>query len=102
MAKDFNSNRDYLSKSVNELKAKNFSQYLNELRINYIVEELSHNEKIRKYTIAAIADSIGYNNSESFSNAFRKNYRNTAFLLYKTITETESKLSSLQKKCVRY
>lgn len=72
LAKDFNSNRDYLSKSVNELKAKNFSQYLNELRINYIVEELSHNEKIRKYTIAAIADSIGYNNSESFSNAFRK------------------------------
>lgn len=72
LAKDFNSNRDYLSKSVNELKAKNFSQYLNELRINYIVEELNHNVKIRKHTIAAIADDIGYNNSESFSNAFRK------------------------------
>ncbi|MGU3377274.1 helix-turn-helix domain-containing protein [Chryseobacterium sp. M5A1_1a] len=72
LAKDFSSNRDYLSKSVNELKEKNFSQYLNELRINYIVEELNHNEKIRKHTIAAIADDIGYNNSESFSNAFRK------------------------------
>ncbi|MGE8433206.1 helix-turn-helix domain-containing protein [Chryseobacterium joostei] len=72
LAKDFGSNRDYLSKSVNELKEKNFSQYLNELRINYIVEELNHNEKIRKHTIAAIADDIGYNNSESFSNAFRK------------------------------
>ncbi|KAA0127864.1 helix-turn-helix transcriptional regulator [Chryseobacterium sp. SN22] len=72
LAKDLGTNRDYLSKLVNELKGKNFSQYLNELRINHIVEELNNNERLRKYTIAAIADEIGYNNSESFSNAFRK------------------------------
>ncbi|UKB84602.1 helix-turn-helix transcriptional regulator [Chryseobacterium sp. MEBOG06] len=72
LAKEFSSNRDYLSKSVNELKMKNFSQYLNELRINYIIEELNNNSRIRKHTIAAIADDIGYNTSESFSNAFRK------------------------------
>lgn len=72
LAKEFETNRDYLSKSVNELKEMNFSQYLNELRIGYVIEELNNNEKIRKYTIAAIADEIGYNNSESFSNAFRK------------------------------
>jgi YesN/AraC family two-component response regulator len=39
LAKEFQTNRDYLSKLINELKNKNFSQYLNELRINYIVEE---------------------------------------------------------------
>lgn len=72
LAKELGTNRDYLSKSVNELKGKNFSQYLNELRITYIVEELNNNERLRKYTIAAIADEIGYNNSESFSNAFKK------------------------------
>lgn len=72
LAKDLGTNRDYLSKSVNELKGKNFSQYLNELRINYIVEELKNNEKLRKYTISAIAEDIGFNNSESFSNAFKK------------------------------
>lgn len=72
LSKDFDTNRDYLSKLVNELKGKNFSQYLNELRINYIVEELKSNEKIRKHTIAAIADDIGYNNAESFTNAFKK------------------------------
>jgi len=72
LAKEFDTNRDYLSKLVNELKGKNFSQYLNELRINYIVEELKSNEKIRKHTIAAIADDIGYNNAESFTNAFKK------------------------------
>jgi len=72
LAKDFDTNRDYLSKSVNELKGKTFPQYLNELRIRYIVEELNSNEKLRKHTIASIADDIGYNSSESFANAFKK------------------------------
>ncbi|MBW7675229.1 helix-turn-helix domain-containing protein [Chryseobacterium chendengshani] len=72
LAKKIGTNRDYLSKSVNELKGKNFSQYLNELRIHYIVEELKNNEKLRKYTISAIAEDVGFNNSESFSNAFKK------------------------------
>lgn len=72
LAKDLKTNRDYLSKSVNELKGKNFSQYLNELRINYVVKELNANEKLRKYTISAIANDVGFNTSESFSNAFKK------------------------------
>ncbi|CAD7806516.1 hypothetical protein CHRY9390_01522 [Chryseobacterium aquaeductus] len=72
LAKDLGTNRDYLSKSVNELKGKNFSQYLNELRINYIVEELKTNNVLRKHTISAIAEDIGFNNAESFSNAFKK------------------------------
>ena len=61
-----------LNKLINELKGKNFTQYLNELRINYIVSELKTNEKMRKYTIAAISEEIGFNNSETFTNAFKK------------------------------
>ncbi|MFZ4927975.1 helix-turn-helix domain-containing protein [Chryseobacterium sp. Mn2064] len=72
LAKDLGTNRDYLSKSVNELKGKNFSQYLNEVRINYIIQELKDNEKLRKHTILSIANDIGYNNSESFANAVKK------------------------------
>ena len=72
LSKELNTNRAYLSRSVNELKGKNFSQYLNELRINYIVEELRTNTQLQKYTISSIADHAGYNNSESFTNAFRK------------------------------
>ncbi len=72
LSKELDTNRDYLSKLINELKGKNFSQYINELRINYIISELKSNEKIRKYTIAAISEDIGFNNSESFTNAFKK------------------------------
>lgn len=72
LSKEFNTNRDYLSKSVNELKGKNFSHYINELRIKYIIEELKMNPKLQKLTIAGIAEEAGFNNSESFTNSFKK------------------------------
>ncbi|WP_165852323.1 helix-turn-helix domain-containing protein [Chryseobacterium pennae] len=72
LSKEFNTNRAYLSRSVNELKGQNFSQYLNALRIQYIVSELKTNKNLQKLTIAAIADEAGYNNVESFTNAFKK------------------------------
>lgn len=72
LAKDFKTNRDYLSKAVNELKGKNFPQYINELRISYIVKQLKDNPNLQKYTIAGIAEEAGYNNSESFTNSFKK------------------------------
>ncbi|WP_288447783.1 helix-turn-helix transcriptional regulator [uncultured Chryseobacterium sp.] len=72
LSKEFNTNRVYLSKSVNELKGQNFSQYLNELRIRYILNELKTDKNLQKLTIAAIADKVGYNNAESFTNAFKK------------------------------
>lgn len=72
LSKELNTNRAYLSRSVNELKGKNFSQYLNELRINYIIEELKTNTQLQKFTIASIAEHAGYNNSVSFTTSFRK------------------------------
>ncbi|WHF52602.1 helix-turn-helix domain-containing protein [Chryseobacterium gotjawalense] len=72
LAEDLDTNRDYLSKFINEEKGKNFSQYLNELRINYILLELKNDKKLRKYTISAIASEVGFSNSESFSNAFKR------------------------------
>lgn len=72
LSKELNTNRVYLSKSVNELKGQNFPQYLNELRIQYIVNKLKENKTLQKLTIAAIADEAGYNNAESFTNAFKK------------------------------
>lgn len=72
LAEDLDTNRDYLSKFINEEKGKNFSQYLNELRINYILLELKNDKKLRKYTISAIASEVGFSNSETFSNAFKR------------------------------
>ncbi|ASW73122.1 hypothetical protein IQ37_13800 [Chryseobacterium piperi] len=72
LSKDFETNRDYLSKVINEIKGKNFSQYLNELRINFAITELKENKKLRLKKIAVIAGDAGFNNVESFTKAFKQ------------------------------
>jgi len=71
LSKDFETNRVYLSKVINEIKGKSFSNYLNELRINFVVTELKQNKKLRLKTIAAISEEVGFNNVESFAKAFK-------------------------------
>lgn len=72
LAKQFNTNSVYLSKIVNHYKGVSLSKYLNNLRINYCVSELRHNLTLRNYTIKALAQEMGFRNTESFSNAFKK------------------------------
>ncbi|ARV14310.1 hypothetical protein BTO07_03700 [Polaribacter sp. SA4-12] len=72
LAKELNTNSNYLSKIINQYKGINFSTYLNKLRINYTLSLLEENEVIRKYTIAAIATEVGFKSTESFSKAFFK------------------------------
>jgi len=73
-AKSFGTNSTYLSKVVNIEKQKNFSKYINDLRIIYAFEELKTNTTFRKYTIKAIAQECGFKSAESFSKAFYKKY----------------------------
>ena len=74
MAKQFGTNSTYLSKVINLKKDKNFSQYINDLRIDYAIEQFEINTKFRKYTIKAIAGECGFKNAESFSKAFYKKW----------------------------
>ncbi len=74
MAKSFETNSTYLSKIINIKKGKNFSQYINDLRIDFAVEELKNNSTFRKYTIKAIANECGFKSAESFSKSFYKKY----------------------------
>ncbi len=74
LAKSFGTNHTYLSKVINLEKRKNFTVYINDLRIEYIFQELKKNDKLRKYTIKAIAVECGFTNAESFSKTFYKKY----------------------------
>lgn len=74
LAKSFETNSTYLSKVINIKKKKNFSQYINDLRIDFAVEELKENTTFRKYTIKAIANECGFKSAESFSKSFYKKY----------------------------
>ena len=72
MSKSFNTNSKYLSKVINTFKDKNFSNYINDLRIKYAIAELKKNPKFRKFTIKAIAQETGFNTTEAFSKSFYK------------------------------
>ncbi len=67
-----NTNSNYLSKAINFDKNKNFKAYINDLRIDYVIEKLKIDGRFRKFTIKSIAVEIGFNNPESFSKAFHK------------------------------
>ncbi|WP_416370339.1 helix-turn-helix domain-containing protein [Tenacibaculum ovolyticum] len=67
-----NTNTNYLSKVINQHKNTTFSNYINRLRIDYIVEKLKTDSLLRKYTIKTIANEAGFKNTESFSKAFYK------------------------------
>lgn len=72
LANSLDTNPNYLSKIINHHMGVGFSSYINELRINYVLDLLDKNPTIRKYSIEAIGNEIGYKNAQSFSNAFHK------------------------------
>lgn len=72
VAKKIKTNTTYLSYVVNKRFGKTFSEYVNELKINYVVNEMITNKSYRKYSTQAIADSVGYKNATSFTKSFNK------------------------------
>ncbi|WP_299678336.1 AraC family transcriptional regulator [uncultured Dokdonia sp.] len=72
LAKQMQTNSKYLTRVIKHYKQKNFSPYINDLRINYIINELKKNHTLRNYTIKAIATEAGFNSPEVFSKYFHK------------------------------
>jgi AraC-like DNA-binding protein len=70
LAKRLDTNSTYLSNFINIHTGSNFSQYVNKLRILYIVEKLKSDSKLRAFTIKAIGEGIGFGTTQSFSKAF--------------------------------
>ncbi|MFN1215438.1 helix-turn-helix domain-containing protein [Chryseobacterium kwangjuense] len=79
VAKKLNTNTNYLSQTVNKHMKKSFSEYSNELKINYILKELSENKKLRSYTTQALADMVGYKSGISFAKTFKEKTGVTPF-----------------------
>lgn len=65
-------NSKYVSKIVNVFKRKSFIQYINDLRVDYAIVQLQKDNKLKNYTIQALALEFGFNSAESFSAAFQK------------------------------
>lgn len=71
LASLFDTNTKYLSEIINTHKDKNFNSYINELRINYIIDKLKENRKYLQYKISYLADESGFSSHSSFATVFK-------------------------------
>ncbi len=71
LAKALESNRQYISKTINECFGKNFSTFINEYRVKE-ARRLLLDSDFDKYTMESIAESSGFSNRTSFISAFKK------------------------------
>lgn len=72
VAQQLRTNPKYLSQVINQEKKSSFSNYINELRINYLLSKLLQDEDFRNSKLSYVAASVGYNNLNTFNTAFKK------------------------------
>lgn len=70
LAKQFDTNRTYLSQLINSNAKLNFNGFINKYRIEYALEMLS-NPKNHNLSIEGIANSSGFKSKSTFNNAFK-------------------------------
>jgi len=70
-AKKVKTNTVYLSKIINSYKAKSFNDYINDLRIDYVLQRLKNDKTFRLFSIKSIATEVGYKSDYSFSKHFK-------------------------------
>lgn len=72
LSEQLKTNPKYLSQVINREKKSNFNNYINELRINYLLPKLLKDVEFRNSKLSYIAVSLGYNNLNTFNTAFKK------------------------------
>lgn len=66
-----NSNTTYLSQIISHHKGKGFNDYINDLKIDYIIALLKEDRKVRNYTNTALAEEAGFSTTQRFVHAFK-------------------------------
>lgn len=75
LSEKLGTNPSYLSKIINVYKQKKFIQYINDLRLDYIVEQLKSDDELLKMDVKEIAHIAGFASAESFSDNFQRKFQ---------------------------
>lgn len=87
LCEELGTNLSYLSKIINVYKQKNFNQYINDLRLDYIIEKLKTDEKYLAMDVKEIANLAGFTSAESFSDNFKRKFKIKPSLFIKMMQE---------------
>ncbi|MFH7018601.1 tetratricopeptide repeat protein [Flavobacterium sp. FlaQc-47] len=71
VAISLNTNSKYLSKILLHYKEKGFVEFINDLKIDYLIKLLKEDKRIRKYTNTALAEEAGFSSTQQFAKAFK-------------------------------
>jgi len=97
LAAQFGTNSKYLSQVVNYHKGKSYPEYINDLRIAYIVKRLEEDIKLRKFNYSEIAKEAGYGTAQQFTDVFkRKMGMPLAYFLQQLENATNNKVAHAQ------
>ncbi len=94
MAKKVKTNTTYLSKIISTYKHKKFYEYINELRIEYVLKRLKEDSKFRNYSIKHIAEEIGYKSTNSFTKYFKAYTKLYPSYYIKNLEDTDKNVAS--------
>ncbi len=71
MAAILNTNDKYVTKIIAKHRGKGTIEYINELKLDYIIEMLKTDSRYRNYTHKALGDEAGFRTTQSFTRAFK-------------------------------
>ncbi|RKF03100.1 AraC-like DNA-binding protein [Tenacibaculum lutimaris] len=87
----FNVNVKYLSSVINEHKKKDFNNYINQLRIHYIIEKIKTDPDYINYKISYLSVVGGFSSHSKFTSIFKKETGLTPSLFINQIKSRENK-----------
>ncbi len=74
LSEDLGTNSTYFSKIINTYKGKTFTLYINDLRLDYIIDQLRHDVKYINMDVKELAFIAGFSSTENFSDNFRRKF----------------------------
>ena len=64
-------NGKYLSQIITHYKGKRVMEYINDLRVDAIIEQMKQDRKLAYYSNGSLAEVAGFNSERTFVNAFK-------------------------------
>ncbi|MCH5718593.1 helix-turn-helix domain-containing protein [Niabella hibiscisoli] len=71
LAAQFNTNIKYLSYIIKTYKEQDFNSYINRLRVDYIINQLTEQPQWRTYKISVLAEKAGFSSHGKFTTIFK-------------------------------
>ncbi|WP_276680489.1 helix-turn-helix domain-containing protein [Empedobacter brevis] len=91
LSKQFETNTKYLSEIIKVHRQKQFNSYLNELRVNYIVNRLKNESSYINTKVSYLASDCGFTSHSTFTTIFTQIMDESPSVFIKRIKEEQKK-----------